>query len=174
MSKKKLIVVIFITLALMTVEVYANPSIKQMFTTQYDNQGTKLDICATCMRSTTPPASWNPYGTALRNDPDFDRNNVAKALENIEGLDSDGDGFSNIEEIHNLTFPGDPEDFIEVIKVTQTSTPVSTETTEQTETVTSTVTNTEDDKDTMNSMFNAMFTFAAIVVMFILVRKKNV
>lgn len=177
MRKKLVIIVIFMTLALMTVEVYANPSIKQMFTTKYDNQGTELDKCVTCMRSTSPPPSWNPYGTALRNDPDFDRNNAVKSLANIEGLDSDGDGFSNIDEIHNSTYPGDPEDFPEGIEMTQTqtqtSTPVSTETTEHNETVTSTVEDPENGNGTMNSMFNAIFTFAAVVVMSILVRKRN-
>lgn len=179
MSKMKVIIVIFMTLTLMTVEVYANPSIKQMFTTKYDNQDTELDKCVTCMRSTSPPPSWNPYGTALRNDSDFDRNNVAKSLANIERLDSDGDGFSNIDEIHNSTYPGDPEDFPEGIEMTQTqtqtqtSTPVSTETTEHNETVTSTVDDPENGNGTMNSMFNAIFTFAAIVMMFILVRKRN-
>ncbi|AFV22606.1 hypothetical protein Mpsy_0395 [Methanolobus psychrophilus R15] len=29
----------------------------------------------------------------------------------IEALDSDGDGFTNLEEINTLTFPGDPADY---------------------------------------------------------------
>lgn len=174
MNKKKIAIVIFLTLALMTVEVYANASIKQMFTTQYDNQGTELDECATCMRSTSPPASWNPYGTALRADADFDRNNIAQALENIEELDSDGDGFNNIDEIRNSTYPGDPDDLPEVVEVTQTPTPTSMETAEPTEAVASAIPDTEDSNGTLNSMFNALFTFAAIVLMSIMVRKKNV
>ncbi len=174
MNKKKVAIVIFLTLALMTVEVYANASIKQMFTTQYDNQGTELDECATCMRSTSPPASWNPYGAALKDDADFDRNNIAQALENIEELDSDGDGFNNIDEIRNSTYPGDPDDFPEVVEVTQTPTPTSMETAEPTETIASATPDTEDSNGTLNSMFNALFTFAAIVLMSIMVRKKNV
>lgn len=172
MNKKKVVIVIFLTIALMTIEVYANVSIKQMFTSQYDNQGTELDKCATCMRSTSPPVSWNPYGTALRDDPDFDRNNIAHALENIEELDSDGDGFNNIDEIRNSTYPGDSDNFPEVIEITQT--PTSMETAEQTETVASATPDTEDGNGTLNSMFNALFTFAAIVLMSIMVRKKNV
>ena len=174
MNKKKVAIVIFLTLALMTVEVYANASIKQMFTTQYDNQGTELDKCATCMRSTSPPASWNPYGTALKDDADFDRNNIAQALENIEELDSDGDGFNNIDEIRNSIHPGDPDDFPEIVEVTQTPTQTSMETAEPTEAVASATPDTEDSNGTLNSMFNALFTFAAIVLMSIMVRKKNV
>jgi hypothetical protein len=34
-----------------------------------------------------------------------------KAFESIENLDSDNDGFTNIEEIRNLTFIGDEKDF---------------------------------------------------------------
>ena len=35
---------------------------------------------------------------------------TGQRLANIEVLDSDGDGFSNIDEINNLAFPGDPAD----------------------------------------------------------------
>ena len=175
MNKEK-VIVIFLTIALMTVNVYANGSIKQMFTTHYDNQGTELDKCATCMRSTSPPGSWNPYGTTLRGDSDFDRNNIAKALENIEELDSDGDGFSNIDEIRNSTSPGDPDDFPELREVTQT--PTSMETAEQTETIATatmdTTMDTENGNDTLNSMFSALVTFVAIVLMSIVIRKKKV
>ncbi len=172
MNKKKVVIVIFLTIALMTVNVYANGSIKQMFNVQYDNKDTELDKCATCMRSSFPPVSWNPYGTALKNDPDFDRNNIAQALENIEELDSDEDGFSNIDEILNLTSPGDPDDFPEVMEVTQT--PTSVETAKQTETVASAIMDTEDGNGKLNSMFNSLVTLIAIVLMSIMVRKKNV
>ena len=170
----KILIILFLAIALLSVEAYANSSIKQMFTSQYDNQGTELDKCATCMRSTSPPASWNPYGTALRNDPDFNRHNVAQALENIEQQDSDGDGFTNIDEIRNSTHPGNPDDFPEVTEVTQTETQTSTMTAEQTQAVTPTTTATEDGRGTLNSMFNALFTFAAVVVVSMLVRRKKV
>ena len=170
----KILIILFLAIALLSVEGYANSSIKQMFTSQYDNQDTELDKCATCMRSTSPPASWNPYGTALRNDPDFNRHNVAQALENIEQQDSDGDGFTNIDEIRNSTHPGNPDDFPEVTEVTQTETQTSTMTAEQTQAVTPTTTATEDGRGTLNSMFNALFTFAAVVVVSMLVRRKKV
>ena len=160
-------------MALMTIQVYANSSIKQMFTSQYDNQGSELDKCTTCMRSASSSVSWNQYGAALRNDPDFNRNNVAQALENIEEADSDGDGFSNIDEIRNSTFPGDSDDFPEVMEVTETEMETSTVTADPTEAAIPTTSETKDDNSPLNSIFNALFTCAAIVVVSILVRKKN-
>lgn len=80
--------------------VSANTTIKDDFNTAYGTTGTRLDDCATC--HTTAP-ELNPYGVAL-NDSGLD-------FAAIEPDDSDGDGFSNIDEIDNLTFPGDPNDF---------------------------------------------------------------
>jgi hypothetical protein len=41
----------------------------------------------------------------------------------IEGQDSDGDGFTNLEEINALTFPGDPTDYpvIETVATVNTT-----------------------------------------------------
>lgn len=154
----KLVIIILLTMVLVltAVDVYANPSIKQAFTTQYDVEGTKLDTCTTCMSSTSTPVSWNPFGIALRNDPDFNRNNPAQALENIEQLDSDGDGFTNIDEIHNSTAPGDSDNSPATPSGTQT--PMSTPA----------------EENTLNTMFNVLATLAAVVMVSIVVRKKNV
>jgi hypothetical protein len=47
----------------------------------------------------------NPYGSA------YDKAGRSQdALRSIEGLDSDGDTYTNIVEIKALTFPGDPKD----------------------------------------------------------------
>jgi hypothetical protein len=56
-------------------------------------------------------ATLNPYGLDYD---DYGRN--ADALTTIEGLDSDNDGYTNIEEISALRFPGDEND--DPIKVT--------------------------------------------------------
>lgn len=47
----------------------------------------------------------NPYGLAYNN-----AGRSQQALTTIEGLDSDGDGYTNIVEIKAITFPGDPKD----------------------------------------------------------------
>ena len=65
--------------------------------------GTRIDSCSFC-HSSVP--SLNPYGQAYKNG----GRNLASSLTNIESLDSDGDGFTNIQEIKALTFPGDATD----------------------------------------------------------------
>jgi len=66
------------------------------FTTAYPGTaGTALANCSTC--HTSVPAL-NAYGSALRA--------AGMNFAGIEGLDSDGDGFSNLQEIRNLTNPG--------------------------------------------------------------------
>ena len=64
--------------------------------------GTDLDNCALCHVSAANLAL-NPYGT------DFKANTFN--FDAIEGMDSDGDGFTNLVEIMALTFPGDASDF---------------------------------------------------------------
>ncbi|MFZ3169564.1 MAG: SdrD B-like domain-containing protein, partial [Candidatus Methanoperedens sp.] len=77
----------------------ANSDIKDDFNTIYGTTGSRLDTCSTCH---TGPPSFNAYGTDLSNN--------AIDFTVIESFDSDGDGFINIDEIHNLTFPGDSSD----------------------------------------------------------------
>ena len=76
------------------------------FNSQYDAQyqtaGSKLDSCNLCHPGGNT-GQLNPYAAAF-----------AASVHNfgsIESADSDGDGFTNIEEIAAGTFPGDPNDF---------------------------------------------------------------
>jgi hypothetical protein len=80
--------------------------------------GTRLETCAFCHAASIP--NLNPYGMAYR-----DNGRDAGALQQIENLDSDGDGFSNIVEINALTFPGDPQDKPSEPTPTNTSVPPS-------------------------------------------------
>jgi hypothetical protein len=65
--------------------------------------GSRIDTCALCHTSSIP--SLNPYGAAYK----ASGRNVA-AFGAIESTDSDGDGFTNLQEIMALTFPGDASD----------------------------------------------------------------
>ncbi|MCL4560500.1 MAG: DNRLRE domain-containing protein [Chloroflexi bacterium] len=65
--------------------------------------GTKLDSCMLCHTSSVP--SLNSYGQAYKS---AGRN--SSALASIENQDTDNDGFTNLQEIVALTFPGDPGD----------------------------------------------------------------
>jgi len=94
--------------------------------------GTVLDDCALC--HTSAPAL-NSYGTDYLNN---GRN--SGAFTTIEGLDSDGDGFTNLAEINGLTFPGDAADF--PVASTSTYTPSPTNTPAPTNTNTPVPTNT--------------------------------
>jgi hypothetical protein len=73
------------------------------FNAKYKTSGSRLDGCQTCHTSSSPSKeNLNPYATDYATaDHDFGA---------VEGKDSDGDGFSNIDEIKALTFPGDPND----------------------------------------------------------------
>jgi mono/diheme cytochrome c family protein len=63
-------------------------------------KGTRIDSCLICHSNLTS-YSKNPFGKAYEEAENFPA---------IESDDSDGDGYSNIEEIQALTFPGDPTD----------------------------------------------------------------
>lgn len=72
------------------------------FNTTYGTAKTALDSCSVC--HTSVPAL-NPYGTV------FSANHTpgtpaAPSFKKIEPLDSDGDGFTNLEEITARTLPG--------------------------------------------------------------------
>ena len=78
--------------------------------------GSRIASCSLCHTSSIP--NLNPYGAAYKA---LGRGN-ANSLIMIENLDSDGDGFTNIQEINALTFPGDPSDF----PLPPTNTPTNT------------------------------------------------
>jgi hypothetical protein len=81
--------------------------------------GTSLQACDLCHTASIP--NLNPYGAAYKAN---GRSTAAFGL--IESLDSDGDGFTNIQEISSLTFPGNPASFPSL--PTPTNTPVATNT----------------------------------------------
>jgi Bacterial Ig-like domain len=68
--------------------------------------GTRIDACLLCHVNANPNqgSARNPFGSAYSSG----GHNFDAAL---EALDSDGDGFTNLEEITALTFPGDASDF---------------------------------------------------------------
>ena len=58
----------------------------------------------------------NPYGQAY-----LSAGRNQQALRNIEGLDSDGDGYTNLSEIQALSFPGDKADHPGLVAATAVS-----------------------------------------------------
>ena len=82
----------------------STPEHQSKFTSKYRNvRGSKLESCKTCHSGDTGNAqNVNVYGK------DFAAANHDFAA--VEGKDSDGDGFSNIDEINAKTYPGDPSD----------------------------------------------------------------
>ena len=95
--------------------------------TKYPNiVGTSIQSCDLCHTASIP--SLNPYGAAYKSN---GRNSAAFGL--IENLDSDGDGFKNIQELSSLTFPGNsashPSIPIPTNTAAFTNTPVATKTT---------------------------------------------
>ena len=123
--KIKILVILLITKVFLIgiPQVQANKNIFNNFTNSYNVPNVseaKLNTCKTCMASTSPP-NWNKYGLDLRSNSAFDRNNPIQAMKNIELLDSDGDKFINIDEIHNSTLPGNETDFPAISTITVTA-----------------------------------------------------
>jgi len=83
-------------------EAGAVPSYLTSFTNQYPaTNGTRLDVCILCHNSSSG-GSRNSFGSAYGGN--------GHSFTNIEGMDSDGDGATNIVEIGALTFPGNASD----------------------------------------------------------------
>jgi len=72
------------------------------FNNLYGTSSSKLNNCGTCHSNNYRRDMIVQLRSGL---------NITDALIAVEPLDSDGDGFTNIEEITALTFPGDPTDF---------------------------------------------------------------
>lgn len=80
----------------------AYSSLQTSFNQHYDTNDTKLDSCDIC--HTGPNSgSLDLYGKAY--------SSSGRNFASIEDLDSDGDGFTNLEEIEALTWPGDSADY---------------------------------------------------------------
>ncbi|SFM68157.1 PGF-CTERM sorting domain-containing protein [Methanolobus profundi] len=96
------LLLVTITLAGITVT-SATPDALGAFNQTYSVEGTVLDSCATCHTED----ALTPYGMDV----------LASGLDfaATEETDSDEDGFTNIEEINALTFPGDAEDYPETM-----------------------------------------------------------
>jgi hypothetical protein len=67
--------------------------------------GTKLDSCTLC-HTEVGSYLFNPYGQAYNDQ----IGSPAEDFKAIEKIDSDGDGYTNIQEIKAGTNPGDPKD----------------------------------------------------------------
>jgi hypothetical protein len=81
----------------------STPEYMSQFNAKYNTRGAKLDSCLTChSQQQGGKENMNPYGN------DFGA--AGHDFGAIEGKDSDGDGFSNIDEIKADTFPGDQND----------------------------------------------------------------
>ena len=81
----------------------STPEYQSSFNARYQMRGSKLDSCLTChTQQAGGKDAMNPYGT------DFGAANHDYGA--IEGKDSDGDGFSNLDEIKAGTFPGNKDD----------------------------------------------------------------
>ena len=97
----------------------ATNGVLDTFTTAYPGTaGTALANCSTCHTSVP---NLNAYGSALRA--------AGMNFAGIEGLDSDGDGFSNLQEIRNLTNPGNAADNPPTTAPATTGTTTTTSTT---------------------------------------------
>lgn len=78
------------------------------FNAKYGTSGTALDTCALCHQSAGGGGPRNAYGNAFEQALDAHGSDPAAAFAAIESADSDGDGYSNIDEINARTKPGDP------------------------------------------------------------------
>lgn len=109
----------------------ANTGDIQLAESTYPNiVGSRIDTCVLCHTSSIP--NMNPYGAAYL----AAGRGLASSLHAIENVDSDGDGFTNIQEIMALTFPGNAADHPAAF--TATSTPFQPPTSTPTRTMTST------------------------------------
>ncbi|MBI2938394.1 MAG: Ig-like domain-containing protein [Thaumarchaeota archaeon] len=112
MAKIKYAVVgiLLIAVALTTIQAAtAITDYKNEFNTKYGTSGTRLDTCGLCHVNPAGGGSRTSYGQAFRNQ-SMHSSDPAQAFANIEALDSDGDGYSNIAEILARTFPGNASD----------------------------------------------------------------
>jgi hypothetical protein len=92
----------------------ANLDNQKAFVAKYPDAKASLGKCSTCHVKALPKKEdheMNPYGKDVQTKAVVDPKAEKKTykFEKIEGLDSDGDGVKNIDEIKAGTNPGDPK-----------------------------------------------------------------
>jgi hypothetical protein len=123
MNRKLTMVLLLVMITLVGVQgAWARSQYLSAFDTKYSTTSTRLDTCTTCHNASF--ADRNPYGRDVESQLGgatnvVDVTVINAALTSIEPLDSDKDGFINIDEIHNLTFPGNGSDH-PIVTVTPT------------------------------------------------------
>jgi hypothetical protein len=120
-----ILILSLILLLVRTSPVIASGSLMTDFTDQYPNTaGTRLDSCSVCHTASIPAV--NSYGDDYRTQ--------GHSFPAVENMDSDGDGYTNLQEIMALTFPGDINDHPSGSSPTATYTPTPTRVTTATST----------------------------------------
>ena len=90
----------FVAMLLLAPQVMARPSYLAAFEKTYPAAaGSRIDACNLCHNSPGGGDARNSYGLSYSSS----GNNFAS----IENTDSDSDGYTNLQEIQSLTFPGD-------------------------------------------------------------------
>lgn len=112
MRKKFFILLMSTGLLLVAVTAFATPTILGEFQIKYPSSTSNSFSCALCHNGSPDISTLYNYGSALHNNgintpyPTQDQFDAAATA--VEPLDSDGDGFSNIDEINAGTNPSDP------------------------------------------------------------------
>jgi hypothetical protein len=93
----------FVAMLMIVPQVMARQSYLTTFETTYPAAaGSRIDACNLCHNSPRGGDARNPYGLSYASS---GHNFTA-----IENIDSDGDGWTNLQEINSLTFPGNATD----------------------------------------------------------------
>jgi hypothetical protein len=117
LMEKNVLVVLMVVLASVlgfAVVASANTGALDDFNAQYPSN-TFNNSCKICH---TSGADLNPYGAALADAGGTGGSIAPEVFVAVEGLDSDGDGFTNIQEINAGTFPGNPNSHPSNITIT--------------------------------------------------------
>lgn len=96
-------IIAFVAMLLVVPQVMARPSYLSTFESTYpEAAGSKIDVCNLCHNSPRGGDARNPYGLSYVSS--------GQNFAAIENMDSDGDGWTNVQEIKSMTFPGDAND----------------------------------------------------------------
>ena len=102
-NRRIILCIVLVAMVLLPPQVMARQSYLSTFETTYPGAaGSRIDACNLCHNSPRGGDARNPYGLSYSSS---GRNFAA-----IENMDSDGDGWTNVQEIKSLTFPGDAND----------------------------------------------------------------